>query len=498
MPISYASKTLGKHDLNKPVIEKELLAIHWGIQFFRPYLYGRKFIVVTDHRPLVSLFSHKNPSSKLTRIRIDLSDYDFEIVYKKGKINTNADALSRIKLDSEMLRNMIPVEEDRSKPSKILVTTRGMKAKENNENVEINNKNDISLGQHKNHMWECTSLQDIKNIHELKFNIIKTGIENMKNGPKDGTIENKENKSFVMNVNEDLAKYILSLEKLMIYMHKQNIKNLALSCEDNIFELISDRYLNKIYNEIYQKLLKSNKYRNFELNIILYKPLQHITNKRTQMKVIEVFHNSPISGHFGIRKTVLKLKQRYVWKYMRKMVRDYINKCDKCLRNKQTKHIKEEMIITESPNTGFETVEIDTVGPLRISNGYRYILNMQCELTKYVIAHPIETKDAKNIAKTLVEQFILRYGCFKNLKSDRGTEFNNELLKEICNLLNINQKFSTPYHHQSIGSIERNHRVLNEYMLNFVYVHEWENGYHTIHLLITRHHILTLTIHLTN
>ena len=90
MPISYASKTLGKHDLNKPVIEKELLAIHWGIQFFRPYLYGRKFIVVTDHRPLVSLFSHKNPSSKLTRIRIDLSDYDFEIVYKKGKINTNA------------------------------------------------------------------------------------------------------------------------------------------------------------------------------------------------------------------------------------------------------------------------------------------------------------------------------------------------------------------------------------------------------------------------
>lgn len=268
MPISYASKTLGKHDLNKPVIEKELLAIHWGIQFFRPYLYGRKFIVVTDHRPLVSLFSHKNPSSKLTRIRIDLSDYDFEIVYKKGKINTNADALSRIKLDSEMLRNMIPVEEDRSKPSKILVTTRGMKAKENNENVEINNKNDISLGQHKNHMWECASLQDIKNIHELKFNIIKTGIENMKNGPKDGTIENKENKSFVMNVNEDLAKYILSLEKLMIYMHKQNIKNLALSCEDNIFELISDRYLNKIYNEIYQKLLKSNKYRNFELNII--------------------------------------------------------------------------------------------------------------------------------------------------------------------------------------------------------------------------------------
>ena len=96
LPISYASKSLQKHDLKKSVIEKEFLAIHWAIDFFRPYLYGRKFIVVTDHRPLISLFSHKNPSSKLTRIRLDLCDYDFDIIYKKGKMNTNTDALSRI------------------------------------------------------------------------------------------------------------------------------------------------------------------------------------------------------------------------------------------------------------------------------------------------------------------------------------------------------------------------------------------------------------------
>ena len=52
LPISYASKSLQKHDLNKAIIEKELLTIHWSINFFRPYLYGRKFTVVTDHRPL--------------------------------------------------------------------------------------------------------------------------------------------------------------------------------------------------------------------------------------------------------------------------------------------------------------------------------------------------------------------------------------------------------------------------------------------------------------
>ena len=164
------------------------------------------------------------------------------------------------------------------------------------------------------------------------------------------------------------------------------------------------------------------------------------------MNIIKEFHDSPLSGHFGIRKTVMKLKQHYVWKNMRKMVRNDINKCDKCMRNKQTKYVKENMVITETPNTSIETIEIeiDSVGHLRMSNGCRYNLTLQCKLTKYVVAHPIETKDAKSIAKTLVEQFILKYGFFKALKSDRGTEFKNELQKVVCNLLNINQKFSAP------------------------------------------------------
>ena len=401
---------------------------------------------MTDHRPLISLFTHKNPSSKLTRVRVEVCDYDFEIIYKQGKINTNADALSRIKLNSDMLKDMIPIENDSNAKPRILAITRGMKAKEISEESK---EKDISQAQQKHHIWECSSLQDIKNIRELKFNIYKTGIKN-KVGPKDGTIENINN-SYVMNFNEDLAKYVLLLEKLMIYMHKQNIKDLALSSGDRIFDLVSIDY----------------KHRNFSLNIIIYKPLQRIKNKNVQMKLIEECHNSPLSGHFGIRKTVLKLKQRYVWKNMRKMVSDYIINCNKCLKNKQNKHVREEMTITETPSNSFEIIEIDTVGFLRISNGYRYILTMQCNLTKYIVAYPIEMKDAKTIAKTLVEQFVLKYGCFKTLKSDRGTEFKNELLQEVCNLLKIDQKLSALYHHQTIGSLERNRRVLNEYLLNF-------------------------------
>lgn len=72
----------------------------WAVKHFRPYLYGKKFIIYTDHRPLAWLDSFKEPNSKLTRWKLRLSEYDFNVIYKNGKQNVNADALSRIKVNA--------------------------------------------------------------------------------------------------------------------------------------------------------------------------------------------------------------------------------------------------------------------------------------------------------------------------------------------------------------------------------------------------------------
>ena len=53
------------------IIEKEYTAIHWENNYFKPYLYGRKFTVKTDHRPLVYLFGMINQTPNLTRMRLD-------------------------------------------------------------------------------------------------------------------------------------------------------------------------------------------------------------------------------------------------------------------------------------------------------------------------------------------------------------------------------------------------------------------------------------------
>jgi len=104
LPVAYASRSFTKGESNKNTTEQELAAIHWAINYFRPYIYGKHFVVKTDHRPLIYLFSMRNPTSKLTRMRLDLEEYQFTVEYLKGKDNHVADALSRITIDE--LKNM--------------------------------------------------------------------------------------------------------------------------------------------------------------------------------------------------------------------------------------------------------------------------------------------------------------------------------------------------------------------------------------------------------
>ena len=69
-PIAFASCTLSTAEKNYGQIEKEALSLVYGIQKFHQYLYGRKFILVTDHKPLLTLLGPKKAIPSLAAARL--------------------------------------------------------------------------------------------------------------------------------------------------------------------------------------------------------------------------------------------------------------------------------------------------------------------------------------------------------------------------------------------------------------------------------------------
>ena len=145
--------------------------------------------IITDHRPLISLFSHKNPSSK----------QELDLIY----VYTNADALSRIQID--ILKRTILTCNEENISRKLLPNTRSMKAKKNFSPET----SDISQKRHELHIWECVSISDENNMCTLLFLIVVDF----------GQIK-KINDYYIMGIYDNPACLDMTLEKLITYMYK--------------------------------------------------------------------------------------------------------------------------------------------------------------------------------------------------------------------------------------------------------------------------------------
>jgi IS30 family transposase len=109
----------------------------------------------------------------------------------------------------------------------------------------------------------------------------------------------------------------------------------------------------------------------------------------------------------------------------------------------------------------FEKIGIDLVGPLeKTESGNSYIVVAVDYLTKYVMMEAIPGKCATTIGKFIFEKIILEHGFPNMILSDNGREFKNTLITDLCNIMHINKKFSSPYRPQTNGLVERTNQTL--------------------------------------
>lgn len=159
LPIAFISRTLQPAETRYNTTEREMLAIFWSIKQFKAYLLGTEFIVQCDHKPLVYIFKTKDSYSRIFQWRLELSEYDFIVVYKPGKNNVNADALSRNAVETGEVKTVFECN----------AVTRA--AAKRAQNIEITqNSGDTPVSPDNNATEICETIEPTENIAQASAN----------------------------------------------------------------------------------------------------------------------------------------------------------------------------------------------------------------------------------------------------------------------------------------------------------------------------------------
>ena len=187
-------------------------------------------------------------------------------------------------------------------------------------------------------------------------------------------------------------------------------------------------------------------------------------------EILLKFHSNPIvGGHFGIAKTLTKIKQKYFWTTLRKDCIHFCQACSICLKVKPTYTAHRaplRPIISQEFN---QRVQLDITGPFEISSkGNRYCLTIICCFTKFVKCIPVPNITAETVAIALIDHWISVFSVFQILQSDNAQNFRSNLIKELCMILGVQKKFSSPYNPQCQGSIENLNKSLKQYLVKYI------------------------------
>lgn len=473
-PIQYFSKTLGPAQSNYSVIEKELLAIVWAIENFRHYLYGREFLVITDHKPLIYLFGTKNINSRLYRWKLTLMEYQFKIIHRKGTQNVVADALSRIRTNDiegnekrvESLESIleksnlcsVKVIQTRSKTLQLNDPQKQEQAyfiEENNGMLVDSNEFDQVFYLFENE--DC----EMKKRLEHKLNRVITIPQSF----HQNELLQLNDRCVILKMNPVIRSdnQIKSAEKIIGKIIQLSSNKLYENIAINVDLSDAPSYFN--FKMITQKLMRSTHIRT---TFYLCKTID-VSNQDEINKVLNAYHRSLLGGHTGVERMKNTIRRYFQWPSMTKDIREFIKNCAVCEKSKITTHTKNPIQISSTATFPFEKVYIDIVGPITpISiDGHKYILTCNCDLTKFAIAVPISEASALTTAKAFVHQVILKYGIPKVVVSDNGSNFISDTMKQVSKLLKMKRILTTPYHPQS-NQVERFHRSLSSYLKAYI------------------------------
>ncbi|GFV86779.1 retrovirus-related Pol polyprotein from transposon 412 [Trichonephila clavipes] len=185
--------------------------------------------------------------------------------------------------------------------------------------------------------------------------------------------------------------------------------------------------------------------------------------------IMKEFHDLPLAGHLGKRKTYLKLRDTCYFSFMRKYIFEYVSTCDRCQKFNYKNALPAGRlmpIVSKYPN---EIVTLDLLGPYPASRPerYKFILVITDHFTKWCELIPLRKASAQTIANAFFDNYIARYGAPISLISDNGPQFISDVFEHLSHRLDIKHMKTVTYRPQS-NLTERVNRNLVQMIASFV------------------------------
>ena len=434
--LHYHSQLMTPCERKYSAIEKEALAIYKCFTRMRSLLLGRSIIIMTDHCPLCYIMHRTVHNARVNRITHLIQEYNIEkIIHIKGRDNCLPDFLSRYSREQD--DDLFNVEYGLASKLTPVASTFEHNAKDSVPPSPITST--------KQHVLTIMMLRSRKKVRGLE----KDSDEMENTSVVDNGFHNKITQNNSRN-NQVLSKFshnFFDTTKIKLEQDRDhNIQNIIKQLQSP-----SNRLPFVLKGGILYKLITLQEHSTHKLKVI-YLPSSMVHS------LLRACHDDPITGaHFSTDRVYYKIRNHYWWPRMKFTIQQYIKSCLLCQQyNVSRKKKYGQLNPIPPPDRPFDLIGIDYCGPLkRTPRENQYVLVITDYFTRYITAVALPNCTVETTAQALFNEFFCKYGIPSVILSDQGPHFHNQLMENMQNLIRYNHIYSTPYHPQSSGVVER-------------------------------------------
>ena len=173
-------------------------------------------------------------------------------------------------------------------------------------------------------------------------------------------------------------------------------------------------------------------------------------------------HDSPLAGHPGKDRSFRQAQRAYFWPTMRKDITRHCLLCRSCAQHRPSIHFESKNLAYPIPHAPWDSLSVDILKLPLTENGFQYLLVCIDSFSRFTILVPLKNKSAQSVAQAIISEVICKYASPRVLLSDNGSEFNNEILRAVCESFQIKKCNIIAYAPQANGKVERaNRRILD-------------------------------------